>query len=86
MYDAHTVEIMVLSSATRNMATKAETIRQTTLTVDCFSSGPEAPGGPSALAGSSSLTVASLAVLVGCFIDSRGSIVDDIMLSEVEVR
>lgn len=77
--------MIVLSSATRNIATKAETIRQTTLRVDWFSGVPGAPGGFPGLAGPSSLTDALVTVLPCLFLNSGASIVADLVLSEVEV-
>lgn len=84
MCDVHTVEIIVLSSATRKMATKAETIRQTTLRVDWVSPLPGGAGGRSALDRPSSLTSA-LVLLPQClFIDSGRFIPADWLLPEVE--
>lgn len=85
MYDVHTVEMIVLSSATRNMATKAETIRQITLRGDWFSGGPGGPGGPPALAGPWYLTPASVVVSLCWFINSGAPIVADLVLSDMEV-
>ena len=81
MYDSHTVEIIVLSSATRNMATKAETIRQTTLRVDWCSGGPEGPREPPAVPGALSLTSASEC----SFNNSEVPILAVLVLSDVEV-
>jgi hypothetical protein len=36
MWCPHTVEMMVLSSATKNVLRRTETIRRTVLAVDCF--------------------------------------------------
>lgn len=68
------------------MATKTDTIRQTTLSVDRFAGGPGGPGGDPALAGPSSLTDPSVADSLRSFINWAAFTAAGIVVLDVEVR